>query len=87
MEGAGGWKALAQGERQLVTRDGTPLFVAGNAAFIGSLEKAQREGRIAGLAAAAEIAGSSEALADEIRREREALAALPESDRARRERT
>ncbi|MSO93511.1 MAG: FAD-dependent oxidoreductase [Rhodospirillales bacterium] len=81
MEGAGGWKSLAQGERQLAARDGTPLFVAGNAARIGSLAKARLEGRIAGLAAAAEIAGGGAALADELRRERAALAALAEPDR------
>lgn len=80
MEGVGGWKDLMEGERQLTARDGTPLFVAGNATFIGGLEKSLQEGRIAGLAAASRILDRRDALDDELRREREGLVALSPSN-------
>jgi len=73
LEGAGGWVSLAQGERPILTQDGTPLFVAGNAASIGSVDKARHEGRVAGLAAAVEITGGNETLARELRDARAVL--------------
>lgn len=76
LEGAGGWVSLAQGDRPILTQDGTPLFVAGNAASVGGIDKARHEGRVAGLAAAMEITGGNETLARELREARAALAAL-----------
>lgn len=83
LEGAGGWTGLVEGERPTITEDGTLLFAVGNAAFIGDLEKSQHQGRIAGLAAAAEIVGDNTVLAEELRKERELLSTLLEINHTR----